>query len=632
MHVLFEDDGQLRAGSVLADNDSSLQVEAASGKRLKIKLGSVLLRFAAPSPSVLLAEAQRLASELDPQFLWDVSTDDEFGFAELARDYYGHPPQPAEASAIALVLQGSPMFFYKRGKGRYRRAPEASVKAALASVQRKAREGEQAKGWMDELAAHRLPEAFRARLPMLLHRPDKQSLEWKALSRACEALHTNLVALLAACGAIPSSHEYHYQAFLASAFPQGTSFGSPGALAPLPELAVADVRAFSIDDVTTTEIDDAFSVQALDGGGFRIGIHIAAPALGIARGSALDEIARNRLSTVYMPGRKITMLPEPVIDAFTLLAGDAPPALSLFVDVSQDGRPLRHETRVERVPIAANLHLSALDESFTREPRADDAPWTAELRALWRLAQALFEARGKPDFTRTDYSFYVDWDAAPEGRVTIVPRPRGSPLDKLIAELMIHVNSTWGRLLADARVAGLYRTQGNGKVKMSTRASQHQGLGVSHYLWASSPLRRYADLLNQRQIIAVVQGVKPPYADNDAELFGTLADFEATYASYAEFQARMEHYWCLRWLLQESVTETTGTVLRESLVRLEALPLTVRLADMPALPVDTRVRVAIGRIDLLAATMECRYAGPVEQARQPTDAREESAFGSMQPS
>lgn len=618
MHVFFEDDGQCKAGTVLADNESSLQIEAASGKRLKIKAGSVLLRFASPSPSTLLADAQRLASELDPQFLWDVSPDEEFGFSELAQDYYGHVPQPAEAAAIALVLHASPMFFYKRGKGRYRRAPEESLKAALASVERKQREAEQVKVWVDELAAHRLPDALRAKVSLLLHRPDRQSLEWKALARACEEMHTNPVALLAACGAIPSTHEYHFEAFLAQAFPQGTAFGAAGELASLPELPLADVRAFSIDDVTTTEIDDAFSVRMLPNGEHRIGIHIAAPALGIARGSELDDIARNRLSTVYMPGRKITMLPDFVIETFTLIAGGARPAVSLYVHVDALGQPTRHETRVELVPIAANLRLSAIDESFTQPATERDAEWIAEMRVLWRLAQALFHARGKPDFVRVDYSFYVDWDAAPEGRVSIVPRPRGSPLDKLVSELMIHVNSTWGRMLAEAHVAGLYRTQGNGKVRMSTRASQHQGLGVSHYLWASSPLRRYADLVNQRQIIAAVNGVRPPYADNDASLFGALADFEATYANYAEFQTRMEHYWCLRWLVQENVADTTGTVIRENLVRFDALPLVVRLADMPVLAIDTRVRIAIGRIDLLANTLECRYAGPVTASPAPT--------------
>jgi exoribonuclease-2 len=314
-----------------------------------------------------------------------------------------------------------------------------------------------------------------------------------------------------------------------------------------------------------------------------------------------------------MPGRKITMLPGEVVAAFTLGAGRAVPALSLYAEVRPDGTLVRHETRVESVPIVANLSLDTLGEAFANElPSPADPEWTPELRALWKFAQALFAARGKADFARIDYNFDVDWSAAPEGHVTIRPRPRGSPLDKLVSELMIFVNSTWGKLLADARAAGLYRTQGNGKVKMSTRPAEHQGLGLSHYLWASSPLRRYSDLVNQRQLLAVLSGAKLPYADNDAELFAILADFEATYSGYAEFQDRMEHYWCLRWLLQENVEEASASVIRENLVRFDKVPLVVRLADLPPLEPAAPVRVAIGRIDLLAATIECRYAGALQ--------------------
>ena len=614
MHVLFEDDGQLKAGTVLTDNDTSLQVEAASGKRLKIKAAAILLRYAEPSPSQLLADAQKETRELDPNFLWDVSGDDDFAFADLARDYYGHAPRPVEAAAVAMALAAAPMFFYKRGKGRYRRAPPQALAAALASVERKKHEAAQMAAWVDDLRAGRLPDAFRAKLDMLLYRPDKNTLEWKALAAACDTTQKNPVALLAACGAIPSSHDYHYNAFLAQAFPQGVAFAAHDAPAPVPELPTAPVRAFSIDDATTTEVDDAFSVRELPNGNYEVGVHIAAPALGIARGSPLDALARARLSTVYMPGRKLTMLPDDAVDAFTLAEGRSPPALSLYAEVAHDGALLRHETRINRVPVAANLRLDAIGDAFAADlPGPSDPPWTSELRVLWKLAQRLSDARGKADFPRIDYSFDVDWSrTAPSGEagyVRIVPRPRGSPLDKLVAELMILVNSEWGRRLADANVAGLYRTQVNGKVKMSTRAAEHQGLGVAHYLWASSPLRRYSDLVNQRQLVATIEGRKPPYAENDAELFAALTDFEATYSSYAEFQDRMEHYWCLRWLLQEGVAETTGTVVRDTLVRFDRLPLVVRLADLPALAAETPVRIAIGRIDLIAATLECRYAG-----------------------
>ena len=622
MHVFFEDDGQLKAGTVLTDNESSLQVEAVSGKRLKVKAAAVLLRYSEPSPPQLFSEAQREAREIDPNFLWEASGEDEFGYADLAREYYGHSPGAVEAAAVAMALAAAPMYFYKRGKGRYRKAPAAALTAALASVDRKKREAEQMAAWVDELRANRLPDAMRDTLPMLLYKPDKNTLEWKALAAASEALQKNPVALLAACGAIPSTHDYHFNAFLAQAFPQGTAFAAYGALPALPELPLADVRAFSIDDATTTEVDDAFSVRELGNGNYEIGIHIAAPALGIARGSPLDAIARARLSTVYMPGRKLTMLPDAVVDAFTLAQGRSPPALSLYAEVSAKGDLIRHETRVNRVPVVANLHLETVDPAFANDlPSPADPQWTAELRALWKFAQRLFDSRGKADFARIDYSFHVDWDrhvdGQERGRVRIAPRPRGSPLDKLISELMIFVNSQWGKLLADARIAGLYRTQANGKVRMSTRPGEHQGLGVEHYLWSSSPLRRYSDLVNQRQLYAAIERRRPPYAENDAELYAALTDFEATYAAYAEFQERMEHYWCLRWLLQEGVVETTGSVIRDTLVRFDRLPLVVRLPDLPSLPAEKEVRIAIGRIDLLAATLECRYAGEESSEDRP---------------
>jgi exoribonuclease-2 len=611
MNVLFEDDGQLKAGAVLADQDTSLMVEAASGKRIKVKAGNVLLRFASPGPPEMLGEAQALASELDPNFLWEASDEGEFGFADLAREYFGASPTAAQSAAVAMMLHASPMHFYKKGKGRYRKAPPAALEAALASVERKARESEQIAAWVSELAQNRLPDPLRARLPMLLYKPDKNALEWKALDAACQARRTGPVELLAACGAIPSTHDYHFGAFVAEAFPRGLAFAAWGALPPVPELPRSAARAFSIDDASTTEIDDAFSVRELPGGNYEVGIHIACPALAIARDGPLDGIARERLSTVYMPGRKLTMLPDEAIEAFTLKAGTAPPALTLAIEVSPDGVPLAHATRIERVPVAANLRLDAVTGAFANAlPSPGDPPWTQELRVLWKLARHLSDVRGKNDVNRIDYGFVVDWQAGPDGRVAIVPRERGSPLDKLVAELMIHVNNTWGRLLADRGAAGLYRVQSAGKVKMSTRPGEHQGLGLTHYLWASSPLRRYSDLVNQRQVVAAVRGETPPYAANDAALFSALADFEATYSQYAEFQDRMEHYWCLRWLLQESITETGARVIRDNLVRFEAIPVVARVADVPALPPDTPVRIAVGRIDLLGATLECRYAGP----------------------
>src|SRR5690606_15070541 len=112
-----------------------------------------------------------------------------------------------------------------------------------------------------------------------------------------------------------------------------------------------------------TEIDDALSVQQLTDG-FRIGIHIAAPALGVKPGSQLDAIAMKRLSTVYMPGNKITMLPESAIQPFSLDEGQWKPALSLYLDIAPDLSVQQRHSKVELINVVDNLRHDELEPHF----------------------------------------------------------------------------------------------------------------------------------------------------------------------------------------------------------------------------------------------------------------------------
>ncbi|MDR2710611.1 MAG: RNB domain-containing ribonuclease [Burkholderiales bacterium] len=621
MYVFFEDDGQLKAGTLLSELPASLQVELPSARRLKVKSDRVMLRFASPSAADALNEAQRLRAELDLDFLWEACADAEFGFEDLARDYFGAPPSPPQAMAIAQALFGAPMYFYKKGRGRYKKAPPEALAAARASLERKACEAAQVDAWRKDLCEKQMPEALHKKLSMLLYAPDKASLEYKAFAAACEALKMAPPVLAQACGALPSTHEYHFDRFLAQMFPRGTAFPPLGALPEMSELLsgllFSDVQAITIDDSTTTEFDDAFSVRPLSDGKTEIGVHIACPAL--LHDTPFDAIARRRLSTVYMPGRKITMLPDEVIETFTLAAGTTTVALSLYVTLDAEGAPLSQETRLNRISVAANLRLNEIGEAFTREAAADDPPHTETLRVLWRFAQHRTKVRGKIEIPRTEFSFYVDWDAAPDGIVSIVPRLRGAALDRLIAECAIFVNSSWGQWLAEKNIAAIYRVQSNGRVKMSTRPGEHQGLGVSHYLWATSPLRRYSDLVNQRQLLACVRNETPAFKANDSELLAIVADFEAVYRQYADFQNDMERYWCLRWLLQENVDNAVAVVTRENNARLRDIPLNITLLDLPnTLAPGTPIRVALAHVDLLFSTVEARYLGQ-ESGEQESD-------------
>jgi exoribonuclease II len=613
MNIFYEENGSFKAGTILADNTTSLQVETAHGKRSKIKAANVMLRFAQPGLTEFMTEAEKVAEDIDVQFLWECCPPEDFGFEDLATEYFGHAPTPVEGAGTLIRLHSAPMYFYKKGKGRYKAAPPDSLKAALASAEKKRLQAEQQARYVEQLTAFTLPPEFADKLQQILYKPDRNTLEVKALEAACAATHLSAAHLLERCGAIPSSHDYHLNRFLVENFPRGTGFPEVG-VDMHPELPLAEAKAFSIDDAATTEIDDAFSVTKLDNGNWRIGVHIAAPALTIARGSPVDGIAAERLSTVYMPGNKITMLPDNVVQAFTLNEDNTCPAVSMYLEVDAATLDVLHtDSRVERIHIAANLRHDTLEPLFNEETLAAgklDYPYAPELALLWQFTHKLEALRGKSSDNSTqqvDYTFEVEND-----RISIGIRRRGSPIDKVVSELMIFVNSEWGKLLASHDLPGIYRTQNNGKVKMSTVPAPHQGLGVAQYMWSSSPLRRYVDFINQRQIVSVLQGEPPAYEKNDSELFAAMRDFDLAYSLYNEFQRQMERYWCLRWLLQEDVKQADALVLRENLVKLVDIPLVGRIPSLPELPPNTRVTLEMGDIDLLDLNFNARFVAAVE--------------------
>ncbi|HEU4707722.1 MAG TPA: RNB domain-containing ribonuclease, partial [Methylophilaceae bacterium] len=562
MNVFYEEDGSFKVASIMAENPGSLQVEAPGGKRSKIKTANVLMRFDSALSSFMEGVEQESQS-LDVEFLWECCGEPEFGFESLAQEYYGATPSPQQAAAVAVRLHGAPMYFYRKGKGRYKAAPEENLKAALASQEKKRQRAETIARYVEQLKNHQLPPEFADRLDMLFYEPDKNTLEWKALEQATDELQMSRLKLLEACGAISSPHEYHLGAFLREYFPLGVQFPSHGPVSAPADLPRAEAEAFSIDDSTTTEIDDALSVQTLPDGNHRVGIHIAAPALGILPGSELDSEATKRLSTVYMPGNKITMLPESAIAPFSLQEGHWKPALSLYLDVAPDMSIVHRESKVELVHIKANLRHDALEPYFNEHTLQgpSEHPYWEQLTLLHKLAESLEKARGKHDPNRApqlDYNFYVE-----DGRVRIVSRHRGSPMDKLVAELMIEANSQWGALLHVHNLPGIYRAQNNGKVYMTLKAEPHQGLGVSQYSWCTSPLRRMVDLVNQRQLIAILQEGNAPYPPGSETISDIMRNFDLAYNAYQEFQHRMERYWCLQYIRQEGMAEIDATVLRE---------------------------------------------------------------------
>jgi exoribonuclease-2 len=622
MYVLYEDSASIKAEKIFSENDSTMQVESQSGKRSKIKNATVLFRFDTPAPAELMQKAQDLAQTFEIDFLWECAPQDEFAAADFAQDYFGHPPNAIEHAALIFALNSAPAYFHRRGKGRYRPAPPDILEAALAAIEKKRRQAEQQQEWTDQLLAGQLPERIGEAASTFLVKPDKNTLEWKAFEAAVKERATTPEQLLLDVGAWPHPLKLHRDRFFATHFPKGTHIRAtsmPDLRLDLPE---ANVEAYSIDDITTTEVDDALSVTPLGDDRVRIGIHIAAPGLLVKRDNELDQIARKRMSTVYMPGQKIPMLPDELIQTFSLDAGQTRPALSLYVTTDiRTGEILETQTRLDRVTVKENLRHNWLDADVTEAALEDPSatlPYANWLRPLWQFSRHLNvqrEAlRGKPENNnRVEYLFYLEGEPDdPDSIVKLTPRQRNAPLDRLIAEYMILANSLWGAFMAQHGVPGIYRSQQAGRVRMSTQALPHEAIGVPQYAWSTSPLRRYVDLVNQGQIIAAAEhGVSArlvaPFKPKEADLFAIIGAFDAQYSAWNEFQSTIERYWCIRWLKQEKLTEITASILRDDLVRFDCAPFVTRVAGLPTLERGRQVRLALTGFDELALDVQCRY-------------------------
>ena len=593
------------------------------------------MRFASPGAAEVLAHAQRLAAELDAGFLWEASGDGEFGFDELAREYYGDAPDAAQAAAVALLLQSSPMHFYKRGKGRYRKAPPDALKAALASVERKAREAEQTAAWVARACAPAgCPTRCATRCRCCCTGPTRRASRGRRVARGGgRRAHRRGRAARARAARIPSTHDYHFNRLLAEAFParhrlpaarrrcacRSTTCRSPTCAR---SRSTTRPRPRSTTRSRCRCAPTAASSSASTSRARR----------SRCRAAARTTRGRARLSTVYMPGRKITMLPDD--DGRRVHAarvGDAAGAVAVRRDGS--GRPAgaprdARRARADRREPAPLQHRRRRSRPTRR--RRTSRRGRRSCARCGGSSRELAAARAQGRLRARRLRFYVDWDApgarGEAGRVAIVPRARGSPLDKLVAELMIHVNATWGRLLAEAGVAGpLPRAAGGqgedehaagrapGPRASATTCGRARRCGATATSSTSGSCSRSCAASARRTTSAT------PSSSRSSPT--SRRPTRSTASSRTGWSTTGACAGCCR----KNVDETTARVMRDGLVRFDRLPLTRAPARGGRRCRRTRrVRVAIGAIDLLAETLECRFAGalapldPAAPTRAPT--------------
>lgn len=332
----------------------------------------------------------------------------------------------------------------------------------------------------------------------------------------------------------------------------------------------------SIDDASTQDIDDALSAERTEDG-YRIGVHITDVADLVPRDSVLDHAARERMSSLYLPDRHIPMLPASLSqDHCALLEGKRRCAISFFFTLSSDFELL--DSRIMPTLIVNRARLSYHEAN--RLLGTMEQPYAEVLQILNQAVDVFYQRRidqGAVDLERSVVSIKVDG----EKRIRIVLRDTSTRSEHIVSELMILANRTAAAYLAGNGLPAIYRTQAETDLvdleqaehdavwrflvlrrmkplELSLKSRPHATLGVDTYCQITSPIRRYADLVLQRQLRAALTEVPPAY-DTD-EMMDELSTLERS-RILNKIQARREWYWLLKHLEQRKDVHIRAIVL-----------------------------------------------------------------------
>lgn len=537
--------------------------------------------------------------------------------SDLSKLYFGDTYSEIQMTALLIALARQTIDFDNRQDGNFKKSTEVERAEKQLIANRAAIEAAQFEAYYNSLQLvssdkhkHELPlwlaELSEQMTLNLINRPDKNLVAVRVINQFCKETGQSTLELLHNVGKIPDLADFFVQVFMAEHFPQGINYTHSKYISAA-FVHNQELDVFSIDDSNTTEIDDAFSVQ-INPDGYTIGIHIAAPAL---NPKLLDDVVSN-LSTIYYPGTKITMLGNDSIASYSLNQGVNAAVVSIYFSLDNEYAIQSHVSKVETVTIKSNLRIETLEQLFNNENIAIDHgyPYENELKVLHNFANKLEENRGRPSIN----SLFVDYNFIPQPqKIIITPRIRGNPIDKVVSELMILANCTWGRMLTNAFIPAIYRVkQTNYPVRMTLTPDSHVGLNVDYYTWATSPLRRSADFINQHQLICLLTGSKNHYSATNPELLEVVENFDTKYANYIAFQEKMERYWSLKYLLQENINELSGTFLYKSRVVLEKVPLEIDTQGIiPPQKKASQIKVRIFNINLAKLSFEFKILDPL---------------------
>lgn len=346
------------------------------------------------------------------------------------------------------------------------------------------------------------------------------------------------------------------------------------------------VETFSIDAAETRDIDDALSCEPLEDGGWRVGVHIADPSACVESGSRLDLAARDRGTSLYLPSQNVPMFPRSLShDRMSLVADELRPAVTTFLSFDEDFELVDTEVAPSVVRVDHRLTYEEVEGLLDDE---SDKPLADKLATLRHIADELMRRRfeaGAVDINLPDPDLSVDLEGD-EPSVECRVHPDASRAREVVSELMIASNNVMGRLCRDHDLPTMYRGQAPPEDELydddvmsvpeglarefalvrkmkpgdvTTEPAPHFGLGLPVYVQATSPIRRYSDLVCQRQVKAFLADRPLPYGEDDILEILASVDQNARHAKITERET--ERYWTLYYLAQRQGEALEATMI-----------------------------------------------------------------------
>jgi exoribonuclease-2 len=544
-------------------------------------------------------QSEELAAGVDLSEVWEVVRDESSSLSldELADLYWGPPIVPTQKAALCLYLERTPLYFTSDEAG-YSPRSQDSVEDLLTRSRRAEENARDSAALVAGLSQGSLPAEVSDHQRTLLNHLRQYVVHGDNYTRSAVAqgllgqlesgtrdLQRLAFDILVETGVLSADEPLEIErAGIVEAFPDAAVAEAAG-IDPRQVLEASNRRdltgidAVTIDDEDTKDRDDALSLEVLEGPGgpdavYRLGIHIADAGALIPSGGALDQEADRRMATLYMPDRKVSMLPPEISSGTGSLApGEERATLSLLIRITGSGEVLDWEVVPSVVRSRAALSYPEADRAIGDA----GSPWHQMLAPLEGIAGALRRTRGEAganDIDQPEMVIKID----ESGVVDVTVGLRSAPARSMVAELMILYNSLLGEYCSREELPAAYRSQpppdlsddappavppGPALRYVVMRRLQpatvgvvpgaHAGLGLAVYIQATSPLRRYPDLVLQRQVGHYLNTGGPAYSADEVASVAQRADVQIR--ELARLEEDRRRYWFLKYLKQRLTSE-----------------------------------------------------------------------------